>query len=136
MNNLWGTVTSGVIIGGILLVLGFFGWLWKRSIYGTIDTNKKDCENDMQTIREDAKIAMQAITERVNAEILKMSDAMGKNYMKKQDILLCEALRNGCQHTMAAQVASVESKISLILERQGQVIERIDAALMEMGRRK
>ncbi len=136
MTNLWGTVIAGVIVGGILLILGFGGWLWKRSIYGAIDNSKEDYQKGMSTIREDTNLAIQKLTEYVTAEISRMGNAMSNNYSKKQDSILCDSLRVGCQSTVAAKIISIESKILLLLEQQGQVINRLDTFLVEILRKK
>ena len=37
----WNAVGETIIGGGILIIIGFLMWIWKRSIYGELETVKK-----------------------------------------------------------------------------------------------
>ena len=96
------TVDVGVVVlGAFGAVWGVLMWLLKRSIFGRMDEMEKDMEN-------------------------------------LQSKPLCILMQTSCQNLLAERmdkvskvtnekIESIEDKVDLVLERQSQVIERIDA---------
>jgi hypothetical protein len=129
-------ISSPIVEGLVISIIGFFGWLLKRSVYGEMKRIEEKSDKSMLSIKEDTSKAIADLQLFVKGEIVRMNAAVVNNYGKKMDTILCNGYRLGCQNTIQAEIASLKEMNTLILTRQAQVIERIDAALLEMARRK
>lgn len=140
-SDLWGHLFVALVGGLILGILGFLGWLWKKSIYGEFEILKKAMtalESELK--REAAQVKLQAERDVAQAKAIAAegikeikdtlrheTELIKTNFVP---VALCNAERNGCQRDLIARINAINSnlgeKLDLVIQRQLQVINRID----------
>ncbi len=140
-----------LLVGITLLIMGYFGWIWKKSLYGRFDETDRNLENIKKELQAETTSAKLTAEKEVADAKTFASLGIGeiKDTMRREieairfnyvPLNLCDAERNGCQlrliekidasdRTAKERTKNMENQLDLILNGIGALGARLDKHL-------
>jgi hypothetical protein len=125
IGTMWGII--GVLMGIVIYYVKrdlakFPAWIAEMEKKHGVLSN----DDTVALVRGTVQNSQNDLMEYVRAEFLKVRTSIENNYMKKQDIDLCGALRAGCQAVMHSKLDGIVLQLKNIAEQNVNMMTRLD----------
>jgi len=143
-SDILGRVLSGIILFVTAGILGFGGWLWKKSIYGSLAKLDQKIDAEIRVLKEGSNLAVTTAKREADMEIeMIKSDILNlkRDSLPRNEYTLVHV---GCQERLHEKIQGVydwlekiaknqegfgeiNGKLKMVIDRQSEVIQRLNA---------